>query len=428
MLFRLLRETGVFINSGVFLKLASLLGMLTILGGVWLVSADRGRISWKLVIWGLGLQIILALLVLRTPLGDGIFVAADRVTRTFLGVANEGAASVFSPLVEESRMEGVFGPGGSVVFAIRITATIIVVSSVSALFYYWGILQCVVGLMAWVMRRTMGTSGSESLATAANIIMGQTEAPLVVRPYLEGMTQSELMTLMTGGMATIAGSVLTIYVALGIDAGHLLTASIMSAPGTLVIAKILLPEMEASATARRASTAVQDTAQNAVDALCRGAGDGMKLAINVIAMLIAFVAVVALANRLLLAVQYPFDTAVTLEQILGWMHAPFAWLLGIQASDCLQVGRILGERIVLNEFVAFLDLSSAKEGLSPRSVTLTTYALCGFANFGSIAIQIGGIGALVPGRRADLARLGVRAMLAGLLSCYLTATLVGILI
>jgi CNT family concentrative nucleoside transporter len=279
------------------------------------------------------------------------------------------------------------------------------------------------------MQRVMRTSGSESLAAAANIFMGQTEAPLVIKPYLRRMTQSELMALMIGGMATIAGGVLAAYVSFGISAGHLLTASVMSAPAALLIAKVMLPEKEVSETAAGASARIPRETTNGLDALCRGASDGIMLAINVMAMLIAFVAVVALVNVLLEWVQSWFRIArpVRLETIFGWVNAPFAWLLSDPPKDCRALGEILGERIVLNEFIGYVSLSRKLDSLEPRSVMLATYALCGFANFSSIAIQIGGIGALVPERRGDLARLGLRAMVGGLLACYVTATIVGIL-
>jgi concentrative nucleoside transporter, CNT family len=336
---------------------------------------------------------------------------------------------VFGPLAKVGLLNEKLGPGNGFIFFVTVSATIILVSALSSFLYHYGILQRVVRAAAWVMQRLMGVSGSESLAAAANIFMGQTEAPLVIKPYLVGMTASELMALMVGGMATIAGGVLAAYVGFGISAGHLLTASVMSAPAALMVAKILLPETETSETAAGAPAKVPRETYNGIEALCRGAGDGAMLAINVMAMLIAFVAVVALANLLLgwgqslAGIQQP----VKLETLFGWLNAPFAWLMGVPAKDCVIVGQVLGERIVLNEFVGYLTLSTHLDKLDPRSVTLTTYALCGFANFASVAIQIGGIGALAPERRKDLARLGLRAMLGGLIACYLTATVVGIL-
>jgi CNT family concentrative nucleoside transporter len=291
--------------------------------------------------------------------------------------------------------------------------------------------------MAWVMQRLMRTSGSESLAAAANIFMGQTEAPLLIKPYLPGMTRSEVMAMMVSGMATLAGGVLAAYVGFGLSAGHLLTASVMNAPAALLIAKILLPETQPSETASGAPARVPRETVNSIEALCRGAGDGVMLSINVMAMVLAFVAVVALANHLLgFAQERVFRLAgsaaqpATLQQMIGWLNAPFAWLMGVPTRDCVAIGQVLGERVVLNEFLGYLSLMKLDQAgqLDPRSVTLATYALCGFANFGSVAIQIGGIGALAPGRRMDFAQLGLRAMAGGLLACYTTAAVVGILL
>jgi len=343
-------------------------------------------------------------------------------------VANEGALLVFGHLADGNLVAEAY-PSRPVVLAITITATIILVSAISSLLYHWGILQRVVQGFAVVMQRAMGLSGSESLAAAGNIFMGQTEAPLLVKPYLNAMTRSELMALMTGGMATIAGGVLAVYVGLGVEAGHLITASVMSAPAALLIAKVMLPETESSPTAAGSRTTVEITSTNSLDALCKGTSDGMKLSINVIAMLIGFTAIVALVNLLLAWFQSWFgvETPITLQIMLGWLNAPFAFLMGVAWEDCAAVGRMLGERIVLNEFIGYLSLAELGESLSPRSRVLATYALCGFANFASIAIQLGGIGALAPERRKDLAELGARAMIGGVLASYLTATMVGII-
>jgi CNT family concentrative nucleoside transporter len=304
------------------------------------------------------------------------------------------------------------------------------------LLYHWGILQKVVHAFAWVMRKIMRTSGSETLSAAANIFMGQTEAPLMIRPYVPRLTHSELMTIMVCGMAHIAGGVAAVYAAMGIragypnTAGHLLTASVLNCPAALMIAKILLPETQQSETAASAPATVPRTTANSVDAICRGAGDGFQLALNVIAMLIAFIAMIALANYVVtwpqahLGVSHP----ATLQTIFGWVNAPFAWLMGVPAHDCYAVGQILGDRIVLNEFIGYLDLTNPAIHLDNRSFIIATYALCGFANFSSIAIQVGGIGSLAPERRGDMARLGIRAMIGGLLASYMTATIAGILL
>src|SRR5208282_1526905 len=308
----------------------------------------------------------------------------------------------------------------------------------SSLLYHWGILQRVVRAVAWVMRKALRTSGSETLSAAANIFMGQTEAPLVIRPYVPRMTRSELMTIMVCGMAHIAGGVAAVYADMGLragypnTAGHLLTASVLNCPAALMIAKILLPETEISETASTAPATVPRTTANSIDAICRGAGDGFFLALNIIAMLIAFIAVIALANYLIAFPQTRFGVVnpVTWQNIFGWLNAPFAFLMGVPAHNCIAVGQILGERIVLNEFVGYLDLTTnAKQlALDPRSFTIATYALCGFANFSSIAIQVGGIGSLAPERRSEMAKIGFRAMCGGLLAAYMTASLAGFLL
>ena len=411
-------------------KLVSALGLVVLIGLAWTCSLNRRRFPWRTVAAGLGLQFVFAFFILHTTAGRKTFDTAQAAFMALLECANKGSELVFGPLAKTGLLNEKLGPGNGFIFVITVTATIILVSALSSLLYHYGILQRVVRGIAWVMQRVMGTSGSESLAAAANIFMGQTEAPLVVKPYLKRMTQSELMALMIGGMATIAGGVLAAYVGFNISAGHLLTASVMSAPAALMVSKILLPESEVSDTAAGASAKVPRETHNGIEALCRGASDGVMLAINVMAMLIAFVAVVALANMSLGWVQSLFSVTqpVKLETIFGWINAPCAWLIGVPTKDCLMVGQILGERIVLNEFIGYLSLSAQLDKLDPRSVTLTTYALCGFANFSSIAIQIGGIGALAPERRKDLAKLGLRAMLGGLIACYLTATVVGIIL
>ncbi|WCJ59438.1 nucleoside transporter C-terminal domain-containing protein [Fontisphaera persica] len=410
------------------------LGLAVFLGAAWALSANRQRVPWRTVLWGLGLQTALALFILKTRAGQFLFDWAGRGIRALIAFANEGCAFVFGPLAQPPTLEKAFGPGQTFVFAITVAGTIILVSALSSVLYHWGVLQRVVQAMAWLMRRALRTSGSETLAAAANIFMGQTEAPLVVKPYLARMTRSELLCLMTGGMATLAGGVASVYVKLATDAGHpdfaghLLTASVMNAPAALYLSKILLPETETSETAGRAAGFIPRTTTNSLDALCQGAADGMKLSLNVMAMLIAFVAVVALANALLVGAQSlaGVTSPANLQTLLGWLNAPLAWLMGVPAHDCLTIGSVLGERVVLNEFIGYVSLNAAT--VDPRSYTIAIYALCGFANFASIAIQVGGIGALVPERRGELARLGLRAMLGGLLACYVSATLAGLMI
>ena len=409
-------------------QLVSLFGLFVLTGLAWACSLNRKAFPWRTVLWGFGLQFLFALIILKTAFGAGLFEFAQRAVTKLNEFAFEGAKMVFGPLANTALLSEKWGPENAFVFAITVSATIIFVSALSSLFYHWGILQRVVHAIAIVMQKAMRTSGSETLAAAANIFMGQTEAPLVIRPYLAGMTRSELLALMIPGMASIAGGVLAVYSSLGADPGHLLTASVMSAPAALLISKIMLPETERSETAHDAPLKIERTASNSIDALCRGASDGLTLTLNVIAMLIAFVAVVALANYLLGLMLSPFSVQMTWQTLLGWVNAPLAWLMGVPAKDCLRVGEILGERIVLNEFFGYLTLTQQKASLDERSFVLATYALCGFANFSSIAIQIGGIGGLAPERRSELAQLGLRSMIGGMLACYLTAAIVGILI
>lgn len=416
------------------LRWISLLGLVSLLGLAWALSSARHRFPWRTVLWGLALQFTLALLLLRTRVGQQVFGAAGDAIRALTGFAEEGCRFVFGPLADAAVLNQVFA-GQGLIFAVLVTGTIILVSSLSSLLYHWGVLQRVVRAMAWVMRRLMGTSGAETLSAAANVFMGQTEAPLLVRPYIPRMTRSELLCLMTGGMATIAGGVAAVYARMGAEAGHpemaghLLTASVLNAPAALLVSKILVPETEVSETAAGHLQDPPRTTVNSLDALCQGAAEGLRLSLNVLAMLIAFVAVVALVNALLAWPQTRLGVAepVTLQILLGWLNAPFAWLLGVPAQDCLSVGRILGERIVLNEFIGYATLTHPDTVLTPRGFTLATYALCGFANFTSIAIQVGGIGSLAPERRAEMARLGVRAMVGGVLATYTTACVVGIL-
>lgn len=420
------------------LRFISLLGWLTMIAVAWTISFNRKQFPWRTVAWGAALQFALALLILDTRAGKAFFVIAGKVVQRLIQFSNEGTKFVFGPLADSDLLGRTFGAQHGLVFAILVTGTVIIVSSLSSLFYHWGILQRVVRAVAWVMRRAMGTSGSETLSAAANIFMGQTEAPLVIRPYLSRMTRSEIMTIMICGMAHIAGGVAAVYAAMGMQAGyhdtagHLLCASVLNCPAALMIAKIMLPETEPSETAAGAPALAPRTTANSIDAICRGASDGFSLSLNICAMLIAFIAVIALANYVFGYVQAGCGLAhpVTLQNVFGWINAPFAWLMGVPSRDCLAIGQILGERIVLNEFVGYLDLTSNAKtfALDPRSFAIATYALCGFANFSSIAIQVGGIGSLAPERRSEMARVGFRAMVGGLLAAYMTASLAGFLL
>jgi len=400
----------------------------------WLCSSDRRSISWRVVFWGTGLQIVFALLILRTGAGRTIFDFVNRAFAVLIGFQAEGAKFVFGPLAAAPAEEGSLG----FFFAFQVLPTIVFFSSLMSVLYYLGVMQKVVLLFARIMARTCGTSGAESLSAAANIFVGQTEAPLLIRPYVVNMTQSELLCVMTGGMATVAGGVMAAYVMMLQKhypdiAGHLLAASVMSAPAALVMAKMLLPEKEKPHTLGRVDIPYRDPGANLVDAAASGASTGLKLALNVGAMLIAFMSLLAMLNW---GVRHAFGwfghPEMDFQTLLGLILSPVAWLMGVPWEDCGLVGRLIGEKTVLNEFVAYTHFAEAVNApdatpLSPRAHVIATYALCGFSNFLSIGIQIGGIGGLAPGRKADIARLGLRALLAGSLACFMTAAIAGVL-
>lgn len=433
-------------SGGSFLDRArSALGLVVMVLLCWLLSLNRSRVRWRTVLWGVGLQLLLAAWILHTGSGAAFTEGAKEVFNAILEFSKQGTGSMFG-MFGDNDWQAQTGAGFQ--FWIVLLGTIIFVSALMAIFYHIGLLQLVVWLIARAMQVTMKTSGPESLAAAANIFAGQTEAPLVIRPYLNSMTKSEVMSLMTGGMATVAGSVFVVYVGLGIDGGHLLAASFLSAPASLAIAKLLVPETEREGDPTAAKLEINRTDSNILDAACRGTSEGLKLALNVIAMLIAFVALVALANAALawltqyiayigLVIKDVFvemeapilENApyFNLQDLFGWIFYPFAWLLGVDIKDVPQVASLIGIKTTLNEFVAFLELSST-EGLSERSRTLATYALCGFANFASVAIQIGGISALESGLRPRLSSLGLRALLGGTIAALMTGCVAGIML
>jgi CNT family concentrative nucleoside transporter len=404
-------------------------GAAVILAIAYLFSNNRRAINWTTVAWGLGLQLVFALLVLKTSAGQRVFATLGEGINRLLGFAGVGAAFVFGPLGDSGvwgrAMQGALGPEGAqytVIFAFQVLPTIIFIAALFAILYYFGVMQVVVRFFALLMHRVMRASGAESLNVAASIFMGQTEAPLTIRPYLPEMTESELMTVMTSGMAHISGGIMAAYILFGIEAKHLLTAVIMTAPGTIMMAKMLVPETGMPKTMGTVRLEVERTDVNVIDAAGRGTGEGLQLALNVGAMLISFLALIALVNAVLGVV------GLSLQQIFGWVFAPVAWAMGVPWRDAPTIGNLLGTRMALNEFVAYSQLGPLKESLDPKSFTIATFALCGFANFSSIGIQIGGIGALAPNRRHDLARLGVRAMFAGTLANFMTATIAGFLL
>jgi CNT family concentrative nucleoside transporter len=405
------------------------LGAIVILAIAYAFSTNRAAIRWSTVAWGLSLQIVFALIVLKTSIGQRVFETLGAYITKLLSFAGVGSAFVFGPLGDSSLwtrvMVGALGPSGAQsasIFAFQVLPTIIFIAALFAILYYFGVMQLVVRVFAALMHRVMKASGAESLNVAASIFMGQTEAPLTIRPYLPDMTYSELMTVMTSGMAHISGGIMAAYILFGIEAKHLLTAVIMTAPGTLMMAKMFVPETDTPKTMGSVKLVVEQTDVNVIDAAGRGTGEGLHLALNVGAMLISFLALVALLNAILGLAN------LSMQQILGWIFAPVAWSMGVPWRDAPVIGNLLGTRMVLNEFVAYSQLGPLKGSIDPRSFTIATFALCGFANFSSIGIQIGGIGALAPNRRHDLARLGLRAMFAGTLANFMTATIAGFLL
>jgi concentrative nucleoside transporter, CNT family len=408
-------------------RLTGLLGLVVILLVAWLLSTNRKAIRWQTAAWGLGLQWIFAVLVLRFEAGERALAAAGDAVNRMLAYAFVGSEFVFGNL---GKQHSSFGS----IFAFQVLPTIIFISAFFAVLYHLGIMQIVIRAMARLMQLTMRISGAESLNVAASIFMGQTEAPLSIRPFLPGATQSELMTIMTSGMAHVSGGIMAAYILYGIEAKHLLAAVIMTAPGTVLIAKMLVPEMHTPATLDRVTMPInEEHNENLLGAIARGTIDGGRLALNVGIMLISFLALIGLLNGILggmhnwLAIHHvPFPTS--LNAILGFLFAPIAWLIGVPWHSAHLVGNLLGTRTVTNELVAYALLGAQKSSLDFRSFTIATFALCGFANFSSIGMQIGGIGALAPNRRGDLARLGLRAMLAGTMANLMSAAIVSVLL
>ncbi len=417
-------------------QLQPLIGLAGILALAYALSTNRRAISLRMVGWGLGLQVLFALIVLKTEIGIRAFQWLGNKIQDLLHYSVEGSRFVFGPLgdgaVWSKVMNNTLGAEGgqyAVIFAFQILPTIIFIAALFAILYFLGVMQIIVRMFAVVMNKVMGASGAESLNVAASIFMGQTEAPLTIRPFLPRLTQSELMTVMTSGMAHISGGIMAAYIAFGIEARHLLTAVIMTAPGTLMMAKMFVPETETPETRGTVKLEIEKTDVNVIDAAGRGTAEGLHLAMNVGAMLISFVAMIFLLNGILGAIGNAIGIpGFSMQMMFGWVFAPVAWSLGVPWRDAATIGNLLGTRMVLNEFIAFAQLGALRDSLDPRSFTIATFALCGFANFASIGMQIGGIGALAPTRRGDLARLGLRAMLAGTLANFITAIIVGFLL
>jgi len=416
-------------------RFTGILGIAAILLVAYLFSTNRRAIKARVVFWGLGLQLLFAIIVLKTGFG-AIFQRIGTGVNAMLGYSVAGSEFVFGPLGSGTGPFPQFlqniKAGSGVFFAFQVLPIVIFIASFFSILYYLGIMQVLVRAMAVAMQRVFGASGAESLNVAASIFMGQTEAPLTIRPFIAGLTESELFTIMVSGMAHVSGAVMVAYVAIAhVSIEHLLTAVIMTAPATIMLAKIMIPETATPATAGRVEVRTERTAVNVIDAAAQGAGDGLQLALNIGAMLIAFLALIAMCNGILgwvHTLRFLGWLPGSLQQIFGIVLAPLAWLMGVAWHDCASVGNLLGTRFVLNEFVAFLDLANLRSTMEPRSVVISTFALCGFANLSSIAIQIGGIGALAPSRKPDLARLGLRAVAAGSMANFMSACIAGMLL
>jgi CNT family concentrative nucleoside transporter len=407
-------------------RYTGILGLLTMLGLAYAFSSNRRAIRIKTVAWGLGLQFAFAVLVLRVETGRRIFQEAGDVVSQLLSYSFVGSQFVFGDLGKQGSHLGFY-------FAFQVLPTIIFICAFFAVLYHFGVMQFVIKIAAWVMTRVMGASGAESLNIAASIFMGQTEAPVTIRPFLPDLTRSELMTVMTSGMAHVSGGIMAAYIAFGIEPKHLLSAVIMTAPGTLLMAKMLVPETEQPKTAGRVvmpeAEEQNEKEENLLGAVARGTTDGLHMALNIAAMLIAFLALIALVDGIMGGIHHWLAWfPESLEKIFGVVFAPIAWVIGVPWRDCGVIGTLLGTRMVLNELVAFSMLGPMKAALDPRSFTIATFALCGFANLSSIGIQIGGIGALAPNKKAELARLGIRAMLAGTMANLMSASIAGMLL
>ncbi len=407
-------------------RFTGILGILAMLGLAYAFSTNRRAIRLKTVGWGLGLQVAFAVFVLKSRVGEALFQRAGDVVKHLLSYSYAGSEFLFGDLGKQASPMGFY-------FAFQVLPTVIFIAAFFAVLYHYGIMQFVIKLAARIMTRFMGASGAESLDVAASIFMGQTEAPLTIRPFLPDLTRSELMTVMTSGMAHISGAVMAAYIAFGVEPKHLLSAVIMTAPGTILVSKMLVPETEQPKTAGRVVMAEDEVEQekneNVLGAIARGTTDGLYLALNIAAMLIAFLALIALTNGIMGGIHaHVAWFPSSLETIFGKLFAPVAWIIGVPWHDCAAIGNLLGTRMVLNELVAFKMLGPQRAMLDARSFTIATFALCGFANLSSIGIQLGGIGALAPNKRGELARLGVRAMLAGTMANLMSAAIAGMLL
>jgi len=422
-------------------RFTGLIGIALILGIAFLMSNNRRRINYRVVLSGLGIQLALAVFILKVPVGKEIFAWLGAQVTTILGMANAGAAFVFGPLVDHTLLGKVFGPANNLIFFFTIIPTIIFVAVLVSLAYHFGIMQRVVKFFAVLMYKVMKVSGSEALSNVASAFVGQVEAQIMIKPYIKGMTMSELLASMTGSMACIAGGVMAVYISLGVPAQYLIAASLMAAPGALVIAKIVWPETEVSETRKKVTLQVERSTYNFLDAISHGASDGLRIGLNVTAMLIGFIALIALVDWFLGGIGHYLAGmglslsflgidlgTLNMNQILGSFFSLIARAMGVPGHEAHAAGALMGTKMVVNEFVAYMDLSKIKDAFDAKTMVIVSFALCGFANFSSIAIQVGGIGELEPSRRTDLAKLGFKALICGTLASYLSATIAGILL
>ena len=411
-------------------RFTGLIGVALILGIAYAMSNNRKAINLRTVLVGLGLQFGLAVFVLKTEAGQKTFGWLGNIVAKLLSFADAGAGFVFGSLVNKAVLDRAFGVGNDFIFFFRVIPTIIFVAVLVNIFYHLGIMQRVVAVMARVMKWLMGVSGAEALSNVSSTFVGQVEAQIMIKPYLKGMTNSELLASMAGSFACIAGGVLAVYISLGVPAPYLLAASIMAAPGALVISKIVFPETGVSETSGTVKLEIRKSHANLLDAIAAGASEGLKVGFNVIAMLIGFIALIGLVDAILFKVGYGIFGIdyLSLNFLLGKLFSVFAWAMGVPSQDVQTAGALMGTKMVVNEFVAYLDLVKVKQTLDPKTVAITSFALCGFANFSSIAIQVGGIGELAPNRRSDLAKLGFKALICGTLASYMSATLAGLLL
>jgi CNT family concentrative nucleoside transporter len=411
-------------------RFTGLIGIVLILGIAYALSDNRKSINYRTVGVGLALQFGLAVFVLKTDIGQQLFQGLGYYVDRLLQKANKGAEFVFASLVRPDVLSKAFGPDNSFIFFFKVIPTIIFVAVLVNIFYHLGIMQRIVAVMAKAMKWLMGVSGAEALSNVASTFVGQVEAQIMIKPYLNGMTNSELLASMTGSFACIAGGVLAVYISLGVPAPYLLAASIMAAPGALVISKIVMPETQVSETQGTVKVEIKKTHANLLDAIAAGASEGLKVGFNVIAMLIGFIALIALIDSILFRIGFHIFSMdnLSLNLLLGKVFSLFAWAMGVPSKDIVAAGSLMGTKMVVNEFVAYLDLVKIKQTLEPKTIAIVSFALCGFANFSSIAIQVGGIGELAPSRRGDLARIGFKALICGTLASYMSATLAGLLL